>query len=253
MMAALTAAERGHQVTLFEKEDRLGGLINHSRYASFKWPMHNLLKYFERKCGNTPGITVKLNCAPDPEWLEKQQYDVVIAALGTVPIVPPIPGIELTSSAVDAFADVDSVKERTVIIGGGEIGVEAGLHLAQNGKDVTIIEMKEHAAEEAMRMHYYNMVMDVVEEYSDKLHIILKATCTGVASDHVSYRDENGEEHSVPAETVLLAAGIKPDVNSVEKYMNCGKQFYTVGDCGFGVIGSLTNAIRTGFSIANSI
>jgi hypothetical protein len=106
-------------------------------------------------------------------------------------------------------------------------------------------------------MHYYNMLVDAVEEYEEKLHIIVKATCTGVSDGFVTYRDEAGEEHSVPADTVLLAVGIRPDVSAAEKYMRCGKQFFTIGDCNpggdFGQIGSLQTAIRAGFDIACSI
>jgi len=251
MKAAIVAAERGHQVTIFEKSDHLGGMIDHSRYAAFKWPMLNLLRYFERKCAESPNITVCLDCAPDPAWLENQGFDVVIAATGSVPIVPPIPGIETAIPATRAFGHEEFVDQNVVIIGGGEIGVETGLHLAQQGRNVTIIEMKDVAAEEAKRVHYYNMFIDAVEEYADNLKILLKATCTGISADGVSYRDESGQEHTVPAGTVLLAAGMKADISGAERYMNCGKRFYTIGDCG--QMGNLQTAIRSGFSIANTI
>ena len=92
---------------------------------------------------------------------------------------------------------------------------------------------------------------DAVEEYADNLKILLKATCTGISADGVSYRDESGQEHTVPAGTVLLAAGMKADISGAERYMNCGKRFYTIGDCG--QMGNLQTAIRSGFSIANTI
>ena len=251
MKCAIVAAERGHRVTIYEKNDHLGGMLDHSRYASFKWPMLRLLQYFERKCLTNPAITVKLDCAPQAEALEAMDYDVVIAAVGSQPIVPPIPGIETAIPATRAFGHEEFVAENVVIIGGGEIGVETGLHLAQKGKDVTIIEMKDVTAEEAKRVHYYNMFMDAVDEYSDKLHIILKATCTGVSGDGVSYRDENGTEHRVPAGTVLLAAGMRPDPAAAMAYASCGKQFYVIGDCA--QQGNLQTAIRSGYTIARSI
>ena len=251
MKCAITAADRGHTVTIFEKNDHLGGMIDHSRYASFKWPMFNLLKYFERKVSTHPNITVRLDCAPDPDWLEAQGFDVVVAALGSTPIIPPIPGIELAIPATRAFGHEEFLSQNVVIIGGGEIGVETGLHLAQKGKNVTIIEMKDVAAEEARRVHYYNMFMDAVEEYADNLKIILKATCTGITSDGVSYKDEDGQAHTVPAGTVLLAAGMKANVPATMAYANCGKQFYYIGDCG--QMGNLQTAIRQGYQIANTI
>jgi 2,4-dienoyl-CoA reductase-like NADH-dependent reductase (Old Yellow Enzyme family)/thioredoxin reductase len=249
MKAAIVAAERGHQVTIFEKNDHLGGMIDHARYASFKWPMLRLLQYFERKCLTNPAITVHLDHAPTTAELDG--FDVVIAAVGSQPIVPPIPGIEAAIPATRAFGHEDFVDENVVIIGGGEIGVETGLHLAQKGKHVTIIEMKDVVAEEAKRVHYYNMFIDAVEEYQDDLHIYLNATCTGITPAGVTYRDADGNEHTVPAGTVLLAAGMKPDVTTAMQYAGCGKQFYTIGDCG--KMGNLQTAIRSGYTIANSI
>jgi pyruvate/2-oxoglutarate dehydrogenase complex dihydrolipoamide dehydrogenase (E3) component len=211
--------------------------------------MLRLLQYFERKCAENPSITVHLDHAPKPEELEG--YDVVVAAVGSQPIVPPIPGIQAAIPATKAFGHEEFVDENVVIIGGGEIGVETGLHLAQKGKKVTIIEMKDVVAEEAKRVHYYNMFIDAVEEYSDSLKIILKATCTGISEGGVSYKDEDGKEHTIPAGTVLLAAGMKADVSTAMQYADCGKQFYTIGDCG--QMGNLQTAIRSGYTIANSI
>ncbi len=251
MKCAIVAAERGHKVTIFEKNDHLGGMIDHSRYAGFKWPMLRLLQYFERKCLTNSNITVQLDHAPEPEELETMQYDVVIAAVGSQPIVPPIPGIECAIPATKAFGHEEFVAENVVIIGGGEIGVETGLHLAQKGKKVTIIEMKDVAAEEARRVHYYNMFMDAVDEYKDCLQIILNATCTGISDYGVTYKDSDGCEHTIPAGTVLLAAGMRANTSAAMKYADCGKQFFAIGDCG--QMGNLQTAIRSGYSIANSI
>ena len=251
MKAAITAADRGHKVTIYEKTDHLGGMIDHSRYAAFKWPMRNLLQYFERHCEENPNITVRLDNAPDPQWLEAQGYDVVIAAVGSKPVVPPIPGIQTAVPATRAFGHEEFVGQHVVIIGGGEIGVETGLHLAQKGRDVTIIEMKDVVAEEAKRVHYYNMFIDALDEYADTLHIHLKATCTGIGDGLVTWRDENGETQSAQADTVLLAAGMQADVSTAAQYAGCGKQFYTIGDCG--QMGNLQTAIRSGYCIANTI
>lgn len=250
MKAALTAAQRGHSVTIFEKSDHLGGLIIHSRYVSFKWPLKELLEWFERKCTEHPDITVRLNCCPEPEWLEKQAFDVVIAAAGSRPAVPDIPGIEKAVPAPEIFGHEEKAGRNIVIIGGGEIGAETGLHLAQKGRNVTVIEMKGSVAEEAKRSHYYNMFMDALKEYEDSLHFLTGTSCTGITDEGVLCCDGNGMEFTVPADTVLLAAGMKAAVSEAEKYMNCGKQFFAIGDCG--TIGNLQTAIRSAFAIANT-
>ena len=82
------------------------------------------------------------------------------------------------------------------------------------------------------------------------MKIILKATCTGIADGAVSYRDENGDEHTVKAGTVLLAAGMRANVATAMQYANCGKQFFAIGDCG--QMGNLQTAIRQGYQIANT-
>ncbi|MBO4886728.1 MAG: FAD-dependent oxidoreductase [Firmicutes bacterium] len=251
MKAALVCAERGHEVTLFEKSDHLGGMMDHSRYASFKWPMKNLLAYFERKCGEAPNLTIRLNDAPDPEWLEAQDFDVVIASTGAAYVIPPIPGISKAVPATAIYGHEEKVSDPIVIIGGGEVGVETGLYLAQNGHDVTVIEMKNVIAEEARRGHYYGMFLAAVREYEDHLKILLNATCTGIGEEGVTYRDQAGKEHKIAAGTVLLAAGMRPDVSGAEKYMNCGKQFYMIGDCSR--LGDLQTAIRSAFMIGNTI
>ena len=196
-------------------------------------------------------ITVHLDCAPDPKWLEEQGYDVVMAAVGSVPVVPPIPGIENAVPATRAFGHEEFVDENVIIIGGGEIGVETGLHLAQKGKNVTVIEMKDVVAEEARRVHYYNMFIDAVDEYADSLKIILKATCTEIAAGSVTYRDEAGALHTLEAGAILLAAGMKANLDAAMEYAACGKQFFPIGDCG--TMGNLQTAIRIGYQIANSI
>lgn len=251
MKCAITAADRGHNVTIYEKNDHLGGMIDHSRYAAFKWPMLRLLKYFEKKCLTHPNITVKLDCQPDPQQLQAMDYDVVVAALGSNPIIPPIPGIEKAIPAIRIFGHEELVGENVVIIGGGEIGVETGLHLVQCGKTVTVIEMKDVIAEEARRVHYYNMFIDAVEEYGSTLNIILNATCTGISHEGISYRDKDGTEQTLPANTVLLAAGMRSDPTQAMAYAACGKQFYVIGDCD--KQGNLQTAIRSGYTVGSCI
>ena len=251
MKAALSAAERGHKVTLFEKGPQLGGMMNHSRYAAFKWPLLNLLRYFERKIAENPNITVCLNCSPEPAALEEQHFDVVIAALGAIPLIPPIPGAEHAMPATEVFGKESALAENVVIIGGGEIGAETGLYLAQCGKKVTVLETKDLIAEEACRTHYYSMFLAALQEYPENLKFILQAECIKISEDNVMYRDAEGVLHTLPAGSVLLAAGLQPDVSGTEKYMNCGSQFYSIGDCG--QLGNLQSAIRSGFMIGNVI
>ena len=92
-----------------------------------------------------PNIQVKLQTTATREMLEKEKYDDILVAIGSEPIVPPIPGV--TGNNVffvwDVFGKEDALAEEIAVIGGGEIGVETGIHLAQKGHKVTVLEMRE--------------------------------------------------------------------------------------------------------------
>ncbi len=251
MQAALTCAQRGIKVTLYEKEARLGGLINHARYVDFKWPMNDFLMYMERKINESELIDVRLNTLADPEQIEAEGYDAVIAAVGSHSVFPPIKGIETAISAVDAYGKEDQLGQRVVVIGGGDTGVETALHFAHLGKDVVILEMTDRLAGREARMHYYNMFMDAVEAASDHLKSILNVVCVGVEPGKVSYRDKEGKIFDVETDSVVVAAGLKSNTDIAMNYAGCGKKFFSIGDCA--KMGDIQSALRSGYQIAATI
>ncbi|MDR1643221.1 MAG: FAD-dependent oxidoreductase, partial [Clostridiales bacterium] len=93
MKAAICAYDRGHEVTLFEATDALGGTIKHADCIDFKWPLKNFKDYLIRQVEKRD-IEVRLNITATPEQLKGQEFDEVVAALGATPIKPPIPGID---------------------------------------------------------------------------------------------------------------------------------------------------------------
>ncbi|MGN1290415.1 MAG: FAD-dependent oxidoreductase, partial [Bradyrhizobium sp.] len=158
MQAAVTAARRGHKVTLFEKTDKLGGKLAFADYVSFKYPLANYKNWAVEQVISSD-VTVRLNTEATPEMV--RDFDAVIAAVGAEPLVPPIPGVETAIPAIDAYGKEDSLGNSVVLIGGGQIGIETALHLCKLGKTVTILEMQDALAPDASKTHRDELMVEI--------------------------------------------------------------------------------------------
>jgi 2,4-dienoyl-CoA reductase-like NADH-dependent reductase (Old Yellow Enzyme family)/thioredoxin reductase len=231
MEAAITAAKRGHKVTLFEKSDRLGGLTNHSQNVDFKWTMKEFRDYMAAQTEKA-GVTVRLNTEATPELIKQQGFDEIIVAIGGEPVTPPIKGLDTCGAgfAIDAFYNPDALGEKVVIIGGGEIGVEAGIYLARQGHKVTVIEMNDRLATDATPVHYRSMFRKVWEE-QEGFSSIVSATCTEAGPGFVKYRDADGAEHRIDADSIVVAAGMRAKTAEALTFFGAGGRTGIVGDC----------------------
>ncbi len=252
MQAALNALGRGHNVTLYEKSDKLGGLLKCADKVKFKWTILAYKNFLIRRIEKSK-VRLFLNTEATPQIINNEHYDVVIAAVGSEPLFPPIPGIDRENVvfAVDVYGGAYSVPTDTVVvIGGGEIGVETGMLLAQQGKKVTLLEMRERLAMDATPVHYYSMFMEAWQKESN-LTPIVRATCTGIGKDCVTYRDADGAERTVKAGTVVIAAGMKPKTDEALKFAASGSLFKMIGDCN--QVGNVQKCTRSAFGIVSSL
>ena len=252
MKAAFEAAQRGHQVTLFEKSSHLGGLAAKASLADFKWPMRDYLTFMNRKLQEQTNIELKLNCAPDPAYIKEQNYDVLIAALGSHPLLPEINGVSDARfmQAVDAFEHEAELGKRIIVVGGGEIGSETGLYLARKGHDVTVVCRQSALAVKARRVHYYTMFVEAMEK-QEGFAFILNAVTKEVRSDGITYADKDGKLHDLPCDDVVLSCGAAANGSEAMRFAECAREFYVIGDCDH--VADMQKAIRSGFSVANSI
>ncbi|MEO0971796.1 MAG: NADPH-dependent 2,4-dienoyl-CoA reductase, partial [Pseudomonadota bacterium] len=131
LSCACTLAERGHQVTLFEAADQIGGQFNMARKVPGKEEFSETLRYFGRRLAIT-GVTVRLGVRAEVSALTEAGYDAVILATGVTPRVPDIPGLDHPKvlSYVDVLAREKPVGERVAVIGGGGIGVDTTIFLS---------------------------------------------------------------------------------------------------------------------------
>ena len=164
MRAALYCAERGHDVTLFEASDALGGQLRLMDAPSFKWPLVNYREYLIRQLGKS-SVTVRISTRASSDMLAKEGFDTVIAALGARPSQPPIRGVERCRTVFETFGHEAEFGKRVVVIGGSESGTEAGLYLAENGHEVTVLTRQSGLALDATPIHY----RETIQEFYAKL------------------------------------------------------------------------------------
>lgn len=251
MKAALVAAERGHQVTVYEKEGRLGGQLKHTDEASFKWPLRKFKDYLAHQVEKS-GVDVRLNTEATPDMIREEGFDVVLVAVGADPVVPDIPGADgdAVTFAADAFERESSLAERVAIIGGGDVGAEAGLYLAERGHCVTVLEMRGMLAADAAPVFYRSVLQDICAKQSG-LDIILNARCVGIDADGVAYVGADDAEHRVAAGSVVLAVGTKARTDDALRFYGSAGRFHLIGDCESA--GNVQMSIRSAFAIASIV
>lgn len=251
MKAAIDLHDRGHQVTLFEADDHLGGAIYHSDFVSFKWTLRDFKNYLIRQVGKRK-MDVRLNTRATPELIRAEGFDVVIAALGAAPVKPPIPGIngDNVCFAVESMLHPEKLGQDVVVIGGGEVGVEAGMNLAEQGHNVTVLEMRSELAMDTTMIHYRSMFQAAWEKLPT-FRGICQATVTGVTPEGVTYRDAAGEEHKVLAQSVVVSAGMRARQQEALDYYGSAPRFFYIGDCSKAA--TVQQAMRSAFAVASQI
>lgn len=228
MYAAVTAARRGHAVTLYEKSGRLGGQLLAEQHIPFKQDMYRFVQVLEGRLTQA-GVDVRLNTELTAEQAEALHADVVIVAVGAKPVVPPIPGIDSGRVvSLDALhQDPPAVGQKVVILGGGLVGSECAIYLDGLGKDVTIAEMKDDWAADSYFMHKNAMKIYM---RGSNIQIHVQTTAKAVTEKGLLCETPEGEL-LLEADTILLAAGMKADRACAESFYNTAPRVFEVGDC----------------------
>lgn len=249
MESALVLARRGHRVTIFEKEDRLGGALCHADFASFKWPLKSFKDYQIRKLAEY-GVEVCLNTEASPSMLGN--FDTIVVAIGAEPVLPQISGINSghVHTAAEVYGKDDILANKIAVIGGGEIGVETGMYLVQSGHDVTVLEMGSQLAPDAPKSHYRSMLVGAYEAL-DGFHSICSAQCIKITKNGVLYLDERGKEQAVFAENVILSVGTRARSEKAMAFYGVATETVMVGDCL--KAGNLQKAMRSALAAASQI
>lgn len=211
--AALIAQERGFKVELWEKTDKLGGIFRAAGVPTFKheipWYIDSITRRLERS-----GAKIVYNKEATAENIIQRHPDAVIMAYGAKPIVPPIPGIEGNPKVVPAtkvlLEGCDA--QKIVMLGAGDVGCEAAMHLADQGKEVTMVEMGDKPlANSTTALNQHLALRDLFETYSDRIKGHYSSKLVKVGEDTVSVQHADGSVEEIEYDLLVLAVGFKPD------------------------------------------
>ena len=201
---AIMAARQGHQVTLLEKSDHLGGQWCVACVPNGKADFGNLITW-QRTQLKKLGVEVRLETPMSKEIVEQTQPDVVAVAIGSSTFVPPVSGLKENGvDAHDVLMGKTAVGDRVVVVGGGLVGAETAEFLAMQGKSVTIFEMMPEIAKEAAKnprkLLLRNLEAHRVDMYTESKVLDVQPTM-------VTAEKSDGEQVTVSADTIIIATG----------------------------------------------
>ena len=228
MEAAIIASLRGHQVTLYEKGEELGGQLRVACLPPYKDELNCLIESMATQLKKA-GVEVRLNSEVTPEVVEKEKPDVVILATGAVPLTPDIPGVgqDNVVTAVDVLTRRKEVGEAAVIIGGGMVGCETAEFLAGLGKRVTIVEILPKIGSD-YGATYRHVVLRRLKEAG--IGMETNATVEEITDGGVRAK-RDGASKFFPGDTVVLAVGFTPNKELGERLNGRVSTLYSIGDC----------------------
>lgn len=248
MVAAMTLADRGHCVTLFEGEAHLGGQLNFADYAPFKSALARYKSWLIDQIHKRP-ITLRCKTRPTAEMLRQEGFSVVVAALGAVPVELPIPGADSAIPAPMVFGKTQVPGSRVTVVGGGQVGCETALYLAGLGKQVTVLEMQTGILTDASPS-YRSRLKRNMDAMGENLKVITGGRCIAMGKE-TRYRTREGTEGVIAGDCVILAAGMKPETEQALALYDTDYEFCMVGDCR--ETGNVQKAVRSAYAAAMEI
>jgi NADPH-dependent 2,4-dienoyl-CoA reductase/sulfur reductase-like enzyme len=251
IQAMLTLCERGHEVTLYEMSDRLGGHVVPGSVLPFKQDMRDYRNYLLGQAKKAPA-RILLNTPATKEMLDAEGYDALIVAVGSQPVVPRLPGIDRPQVhwAPEADSGELEVGAKTVVVGAGAVGVESAIGLKRRGKDVTIVEMAPDMSNLSASAGGATMELTALLK---ELGIPVRLNCKleEIADRTIVCRDmKSSEKLEIPADTVLLALGMSARHAVADGLRRSAPEteVFVVGDAA--EVGTVATAIRSAFKAA---
>ena len=253
MKAAIVAAGRGHNVTIFEKSDSLGGLLKISDHSRWRWNFKDFKEYLVHQVDKL-GVEVNLNTDAIPFLIKSAGYDTVLVATGAIPVIPRMKGLDADNifNIVSAYTNKKALGKNVVIIGAGKFGTEAGLGMVKDGHNVTVLtSAKELIEPENHGPHNLEHQLNIIQ-YHPNFNYALGVMIKGIDRGKVIYTDSTGSDNAVKADSIVIYSGLKPMMDEAEKFIGSAEEVLLLGHC-TGKNGSLQKTIRSAFFIASQV
>jgi 2-enoate reductase len=252
MEVAIQASKRGHKVDLYEKTDRLGGVVVAAAAMPFQEKDKELLAWYERQLKATD---TALHMNTEIDNLDKLDADVVVVAVGASARTLPIPGAERAVTATDFLNGKAEAGDNVVIVGGGLTGCEIAFALALQGKHPEVVEMTKHlVGARGICMANSTMLRELLRYHKVPAH--LESTVEAITDAGVVIRTPEGQK-TLPADTVILSVGYTPDKRfqsadgQKTQRTKKGAAVYFVGDCDN--VGSLKTVVKQAYELVQKL
>ncbi|OGO17528.1 MAG: hypothetical protein A2Z02_02335 [Chloroflexi bacterium RBG_16_48_7] len=249
--AAIIASSRGHNVTLFEKQNQLGGNLLAAAAHSFKPDMKRYLSWLIKKAQNSKA-TIRLSSEATADVIKALKPDTLILALGSEPLIPKIPGINKNNvvTAKDIAMGLTKTGKKAIVVGAGLTGCEIALEIALQGSRVKIIDLiceQEIAKDTNLTNRMY------LRELLNRNHIeiITEVKLEEINKNGVLIIDKNRNKLQISADTIVLASGAMPLSQRAKKLSKLAPETYIIGDCY--KTRNLMGAIHDAFNVAVEI
>ena len=248
LYAAYTAARRGHQVILCEKEAELGGILKSEKALPFKQEMYELSNTYALFARNA-GVEIRTSVEVTPEYVEKEAPDALIIAVGSQPLVPPIKGLRDDNVVIvnNYYLEKEKVTDQVVVFGGGLAGCECAIHLGQEGKQVHLVEMRTELAPDA-NVRHRPLLLKEIEKYVP-VHTGYRGL--EVRPDGVLCETEDKQQILVPGTSVICALGQRSRTALVDSLRDSAPFVRVIGDANR--VSTITNAVYEGYHAAIDI
>lgn len=248
LYAAYTAARRGHSVILCEKEEELGGILKSEQALPFKHEMYELAGTYAR-LAKKAGVEIRTGVTVIPEYVESEQPDALILAVGSEPLVPPIKGLDGDNVVIvnNYYLEKEKVSDDVVVFGGGLAGCECAIHLGMEGKRVHLVEMREALAPDA-NVRHRPLLLKEIDKY-----VTVHTGYRGleVTKEGVWCEDSAHRKVLVPGTSVVRALGQRSRTQTVESLRDSAPYVAVIGDASR--VSTITNAVYWGYHAALDI
>ncbi len=276
LSAAITAAKRGHKVVIYEKKEKIGGQLEVASAPPDKKEFARLIDYYRGEVERLK-IQLKLNRPATPEDIISEKPDEVVIATGGIPIVPPIKGVDLplVVKGEEVLRGEAVLGEKIVIVGGGAVGVDVALYIVDktqiNGeqskfllkweaedcervkeliqksfKEITIVEMLDSIGRDIGKSTRWVALKELSRA---GVKMLVKTRAVAIEEDGVVVESEAEGRYKIPADTVVLAVGYRPENSLYEQLKEkFGDHIHLIGDAR--KVRKLPDAIHEGFKIA---
>lgn len=227
--AALTACERGHQVILLERDAQLGGQINVSDYDDYKLDLRRYRDYLRHQVAKAD-IDVRCGVEATPDYVRELAPDSIIIAVGAEPVESRIAGSEHAVQALQVYPKLEEIHgKRIVVIGGGTIGSELSLELAERGNEVTVVELGDTLAAKGNWLYRLSLYQHMAA--CDSLHKCTESAVEQIDKDSVTICGKDGTKRTLPSDLTILAIGMKPRRELAHSFYGITPDTYMIGDC----------------------